>query len=592
MAKKNVRDEPLKPQVSENEQMSDIVFILDKMELILQAVSKIGKDGKYSTVPADKEHSNSFLKIDRYANMFENFVKNFWSQLKDPTRFGILSVKADTLDSPEVKQAIEDLAAGKQTKAVEDFLKKYEIVPRDKENQSINNQNQEEMAKKNQTQQQAAPETGQQPQQQPQYRYNESMINWEELKNFGLSREYLMERGLLDQMLRGYKTNQVVPISMNFGSAVLRTDARLSFQQSVGGPIVLGIHGIRQKPELERPYFGHIFSEEDKKNLLETGNMGRVVELKGRNGEYIPSFISIDKLTNEVVAMRAENAYIPQEIKGVKLTDQEINDLREGKKVFIEGMISNNGKEFDAHIQVNAERRGIEYIFENDKLFNRQSLGGVELTKQQIEDLNAGKAIFVEGMERKDGELFSSYVKLDEATGRPSYTRYNPDSPEGAREIYIPNEIGGVKITAEEQQQLREGKVIFLNDMVNRKGEEFSSFIKADLETGRLSYSRTPDGFEQRAEFKIPEKVWDVKLTRNQRADLQSGKAVLVEGIKGYDGKTISQYVKANFNQGRLDFYNENPDRKRDASQRNVVANAQKQGQEQAGRKSKGASIA
>ena len=589
MAKKNVRDEPLKPQVSENEQMSDIVFILDKMELILQAVSKIGKDGKYSTVPADKEHSNSFLKIDRYANMFENFVKNFWSQLKDPTRFGILSVKADTLDSPEVKQAIEDLAAGKQTKAVEDFLKKYEIVPRDKENQSINNQNQEEMAKKNETQQQAAQGDGTQ---QPKYRYNESMINWEELKNFGLSREYLMERGLLDQMLRGYKTNQVVPISMNFGSAVLRTDARLSFQQSVGGPIVLGIHGIRQKPELERPYFGHIFSEEDKKNLLETGNMGRVVELKGRNGEYIPSFISIDKLTNEVVAMRAENAYIPQEIKGVKLTDQEINDLLEGKKVFIEGMISNNGKEFDAHIQVNAERRGIEYIFENDKLFNRQSLGGVELTKQQIEDLNAGKAIFVEGMESKDGELFSSYVKLDEATGRPSYTRYNPDSPEGAREIYIPNEIGGVKITAEEQQQLREGKVIFLNDMVNRKGEEFSSFIKADLETGRLSYSRTPDGFEQRAEFKIPEKVWDVKLTRNQRADLQSGKAVLVEGIKGYDGKTISQYVKANFNQGRLDFYNENPDRKRDASQRNVVANAQKQGQEQAGRKSKGASIA
>ena len=589
MAKKNGRDDPPKPQVTENEQMSDIVFILDKMELILQAVSKIGKDGKYSTVPADKEHSNSFLKIDRYANMFENFIKNFWSQLKDPTRFGILSVKEDTLDNPEVKQAIEDLAAGKQTKAVEDFLKKYEIVPRDKENQSINQKNQEEMAKKNETPQQATQEGGQQ---QPKYRYNESMINWEELKNFGLSREYLQERGLLDQMLRGYKTNQVVPISMNFGSAVLRTDARLSFQQSVGGPIVLGIHGIRQKPELERPYFGHIFSDEDKKNLLETGNMGRVVELKGRNGEYIPSFISIDKLTNEVVAMKAENVFIPRELKGVELTQQEQDDLREGKKVFIEGMISNSGKEFDAHIQVNAERRGIEYIFENDKLFNRHSLGGVELTKQQIEDLNAGKAIFVEGMERKDGEVFSSYVKLDEATGRPAYTRYNPDSPEGAREIYIPNEINGVKITAEEQKELREGRAIFLNDMVNRKGEEFSSFIKADLETGRLSYSRTPDGFEQRAEFKIPEKVWDVKLTRNQRADLQSGKAVLVEGIKGYDGKTISQYVKANFNQGRLDFYNENPDRKRDASQRNVVANAQKQGQEQSSRKSKGASIA
>ena len=587
MAKTNGRDDPPKPQVTENEQMSDIVFILDKMELILQAVSEINKDGRFKTVPADKEHQNSFLKIDRYANLFENFLKNFWSQLKDPTRFGILTVKEDTLDNPEVRQAVEDMAAGKQTKAVEEFLKKYEIVPRDKENQSINQKNQEEMAKKNETPQQATQEGGQL---QPKYRYNESMINWEELKNFGLSREYLQERGLLDQMLRGYKTNQVVPISMNFGSAVLRTDARLSFQQTAGGQIALGIHGIRQKPELDRPYFGHIFSEEDKKNLLETGNMGRVVELKGRNGEYIPSFVSIDKLTNEVVAMRAENAFIPREIKGVRLTEQEQNDLREGKKVFIEGMISNSGKEFDAHIQINAERRGVEFIFENDKLFNRQSLGGVELTKQQIEDLNMGKAIFVEGMERKDGEIFSSYVKLDEATGRPAYTRYNPDSPEGAREIYIPKEINGVKITAEEQQQLREGKTIFLNDMVNRKGEEFSSFIKADLETGRLSYSRTPDGFEQRAEFKIPAKVWDVELTRKQRADLQDGKAVLVEGIKGYDGKTISQYVKANFNQGRLDFYNENPDRKRDASQRNVVAETQRQ--EQGSRKSKGASIA
>ena len=213
MAKKNGRDDPPKPQVAENEQMSDIILILDKMELILQAVSQIDKDGRYKTVPADKEHTNSFLKIDRYASMFENFLKNFWSQFKDPTRFGILSVKEKALDDPKVRQAIEDLAAGKKTDAVEEFLKQYEIVPRDKENQSINHQNQEEMTKENETQQQAAQGGG--TQQQPQYRYNESMINWEQLKNFGLSREELQERGLLDQMLKGYKTNQVVPISMN-----------------------------------------------------------------------------------------------------------------------------------------------------------------------------------------------------------------------------------------------------------------------------------------------------------------------------------------------------------------------------------------
>ena len=583
MAKKNVRDDPQKTQVTENPQMSDIVLVLDKMELLIQAVSEINKNGKYSTVPADKEHQNSFLKIDRYATFFENFLKNFWSQLKDPTHFGLFTMKEEEFDKPEVKQAIEDLAEGKKTKAVEEFLKKYEITPKNQTEQSINNQNSEEMAKKNQTQQPVVEANDQQ--QNNQYRYNESMINWDQLKNFGLSREYLQERGLLDSMLKGYKTNQLVPINLNFGSAVLRTDARLSLQQSNTGEVVLAIHGIRKQPELERPYFGHIFSEEDKKNLLETGNMGRVVELKGRNGEYIPSFISLDKMTNEVVAMRAENVYIPNEIKGVQLTDQEKNDLREGKKVYIEGMTAKSGNEFNAHIQLSAERRGIDFIFENDRIFNRTALGGVELTKQQIEDLNAGKAIFVEDMQRKDGELFSSYVKLDEATGRPNYTRYNPDSPEGAREIYIPKEIGGVKLTAEEQKDLREGRAIFLNDMVNNRGEEFSSFIKADLETGRLMYSRTPDGFEERAKFEIPKEIFGAKLSGQQRADLQSGKSVLVEGMKGFDGKSISQYVKLNSNQNKLDFYNENPDRNRNASQRNVVAEKQEK------RQSKGQSI-
>lgn len=583
MAKKNVRDDPSKTQVTENPQMSDIVLVLDKMELLIQAVSEINKNGKYSTVPADKEHQNSFLKIDRYATFFENFLKNFWSQLKDPTHFGLFTMKEEEFDKPEVKQAIEDLAEGKKTKAVEEFLKKYEITPKNQTEQSINNQNSEAMAKKNQTQQPVVEANDQQ--QNNQYRYNESMINWDQLKNFGLSREYLQERGLLDSMLKGYKTNQLVPINLNFGSAVLRTDARLSLQQSNTGEVVLAIHGIRKQPELERPYFGHIFSEEDKKNLLETGNMGRVVELKGRNGEYIPSFISLDKMTNEVVAMRAENVYIPNEIKGVQLTDQEKDDLREGKKVYIEGMTAKSGNEFNAHIQVSAERRGIDFIFENDRIFNRTALGGVELTKQQIEDLNAGKAIFVEDMQRKDGELFSSYVKLDEATGRPNYTRYNPDSPEGAREIYIPKEIGGVKLTAEEQKDLREGRAIFLNDMVNNRGEEFSSFIKVDLETGRLMYSRTPDGFEERAKFEIPKEIFGAKLSGQQRADLQSGKSVLVEGMKGFDGKSISQYVKLNSNQNKLDFYNENPDRNRNASQRNEVAEKQEK------RQSKGQSI-
>ncbi|WP_394707681.1 hypothetical protein [uncultured Bacteroides sp.] len=56
------------------------------------------------------------------------------------------------------------------------------------------------------------------------------------------------------------------------------------------------IHGIRKQPKLDRPFFGHKFTHEDKKNLQETGNMGRVVDIKNyRTGELIPSFISNER---------------------------------------------------------------------------------------------------------------------------------------------------------------------------------------------------------------------------------------------------------------------------------------------------------
>ena len=525
---------PEKPYV---EQIDELLLVHNKNDHKegLGVVSKADEKGNYQTVAPEEKNENSFLKFDKNSSILENFIKNFWSQLKEPTHFRLIRMTFN--DYKENKQALKDLAEGKKTDAVKEFLKRYEIVP--KGNYQKNSQTKEEettMAKKQEQTTQAQPEQvsqveaaaqgreQQEPQRQqtPTYRYIENMINWEELSKFGISKEMLEQSGQLDSMLKGYKTNRTMPLTLNIpGVLTAKLVARLSFISN-GGQVMLGIHGIRKEPELDRPYFGHIFTEEDKKNLLETGNMGRVVELKGRNGEYIPSFISLAKMTNEVVAMRAENVYIPNEIKGVQLTDQEKNDLREGKQVYIEGMTAKSGNEFNAHIQVSAERRGIDFIFENDRIFNRTALGGVELTKQQIEDLNAGKAIFVEDMQRKDGELFSSYVKLDEATGRPNYTRYNPDSPEGAREIYIPKEIGGVKLTAEEQKDLREGRAIFLNDMVNNRGEEFSSFIKADLETGRLMYSRTPDGFEERAKFEIPKEIFGAKLSGQQRADLKS----------------------------------------------------------------------
>lgn len=89
------------------------------------------------------------------------------------------------------------------------------------------------------------------------------------------------------------------------------------------------------------------------------------------------------------------------EIKGVTLTPDEIQKLKNGEQIFVEGMKSNQGKEFNANLQYSAERRGIEFIFPKDQAFNQQTLGGVPLSLMQLKALNEGHTILVEDMKRK-----------------------------------------------------------------------------------------------------------------------------------------------------------------------------------------------
>lgn len=78
----------------------------------MQVVSEIDKDGKAKTVPADEKNENSFLKFDKNSSILENFIKNFWSQLKEPTHFRLLRMTFH--DYKMNKQAIKDLAEGKR----------------------------------------------------------------------------------------------------------------------------------------------------------------------------------------------------------------------------------------------------------------------------------------------------------------------------------------------------------------------------------------------------------------------------------------------------------------------------------------------
>ena len=572
--KKDMEEKPKrarKPKVKSNalpvEQINELMFIHNKNDpqTGVQAVSGIDEKGKVQTVPADERNENSFLKFEKNSSILENFIKNFWSQLKEPTHFRLIRMTIH--DYKQNKQAIKDLSQGKETDTVKEFLKRYEIRPRENREQSKNEKEKETMAKKQNPQEKAQQpvQTSQtQEQQAPRYRYNENMVNWEALEKIGVSKASLEQQGLLDSMLKGYKTNKLVPLTLTLTSAKVKLDARLSFIAMPDGQIGLGIHGIRKEPELERPYFGHIFTEEDKKNLRETGNMGRVAELNLNGGAYTPCLISIDKNTNELVAVRQENVYIPSEVKGIRLTADEINALKEGKPVYVDGMTSKNGKPFDATLQYSAERRGLEFIYPESQGFNQQSLGGVQLSPSQIKMLSEGHTILVEDMKRTDGALFSSFVTLDKVTGRPQYTRHNPENGE----IYIPKEICNVQLTPEDKEALRKGQPVFLENMINRKGEEFSSFVKLDMNTGRPQYSRTPDGFSERQAPIVPAEVYGHVFTAQERANLQDGKAILVSDLKSANNKTFSSYLKVNANSGQLQYFQENPDIRRNTTRR------------------------
>ncbi|MDV3843661.1 hypothetical protein CMT95_06200 [Elizabethkingia anophelis] len=265
---------------------------------------------------------------------------------------------------------------------------------------------------------------------QQEYRFSTDQINWEALSYFGLTKEKFQELNILETLLKGYKTNQLVSVKFNLGAVVTRLDARLSFQDNQDGETVLIMHGMRREPQLSLPFFSHEFTKEDKENLLSTGNMGRVVDLTNpKTGEKIPSIVSIDHLTNEIVAVRQELIKIPDVIKGVTLSTEDKELLKEGKSVYLEGMISNKGEAFDAFVQFNAEKKYVEFLFnQKNKLTSNvqkeehseapRAFRGKELTKVQYNKLVEGETISLSGLIDRSGRQYSGELTFDKETKR------------------------------------------------------------------------------------------------------------------------------------------------------------------------------
>ncbi|MBO9676387.1 MAG: DUF3945 domain-containing protein [Sphingobacteriaceae bacterium] len=399
------------------EQLSDILLVLNKETMKIEVVKEMDKDGNLKTVPPLKENENQFMKVDKHGDIFSNFFSNFWNQLKNPTNFSFFKVPASSAaeTANEIQKAVD-----KPSEEGRELLSKFEVPVGSIQEKQTENQNNNNMEN---TQNSTPPVS--------EYRYKVDEIDWETMSKLGLNREKLEKNNLLDGLLKGYKTNDLVPISLNLGTAITRLDARLSLQRNAEGNVVMAIHGIRKEPSLSYPYYGHEFSKEDKDNLLKTGNMGRIVGLTYPNAtEKIPSIISIDKKTNEIIALRADRIKIPDEMKGVKLNDEQKKILMEGKPLYLVDMISNKGEPFSANVQFNAEKRYVEILFERDKsnvltLNDKEAskvFRGKELTDEEYQKFKEGEKIYVSGLVDRKGKPYNAYITFDKNTGKTDFS--------------------------------------------------------------------------------------------------------------------------------------------------------------------------
>ena len=467
----------------------DVLIVRDEKTGEISVVAGLNADGSPKRTPAKAENAQSFLQFDRHGDVLDNFFKNFFRQCKEPSRFGFYRVAADQADKllEVIKDLLKDPDGNKEmlaphkvdTSGYEKKVQEEQAAekPEQTEQKQEEPKKQEEMEQKNEQNQESPQQTqgnrGYQP-------IDESKINWQELEEkWGVKRDDLEKSGDLTKMLN-YGKSDLVRVSPNFGGEAFELDARLSFKKDSEGNVSLVPHFIRKEQKLDE-YKEHKFSDEDRKNLRETGNLGRVVDIVDREtGEIIPSFISIDRKTNEITDIPANKVRIPERIGKTEITKQEQDMLRAGLPVRDKLIERKDGRKFVTTLQVNVEQRGVEFVpgtgrspraaqaqeaknnpiqgqaqdaenaaaIQNGQRRNSwtnadgsirpiSKWSGVEFTEQQKADYVAGKAVKLENVTDKQGFHATMYIRFNPEKGRPY--RYDTD-PDNAQKVAPSNE--------------------------------------------------------------------------------------------------------------------------------------------------------
>lgn len=501
----------------------DVLVVRDEKTGEISVVAGLSRDGTPKRAPAKAENTSDFLRFDRNSDLMDSFFRNFFRQCKEPSRFGFYRIAADQVENllgvmkellkdPEAnkeilsahkvdtsnyeKEAKQSEGQAKETASSDDASKTQ--ANKEKENVSSEQTNEKENDMEQKPEQTA---TAQQAQTAPGVKQNlisGNDVNLQELgAKYGIDFNSMNEKDM--KALLNYGKTGLVIVKPTFGGEQIEIQARLSFRKDDNDQLQLVPHFVRNEPKLDVAYKGYTFTPEDKKNLLQNGNLGKVVDFPDKNtGELRPHFISIDRLTNEIVDIPTNKVRIPDTIGKTPITKDDKRVLYSGIPLRKEIELA-NGRKFTPLLQVNVEQRGVEFVPGSTRQAQGQKQNGdkkqtadkqeqkaegdtggqkkqqdpnhwlnedgtirrlntyfkKELTEQQKDDYVAGKTIEIKEVPNKNGSgTYTAYVKFDFDKMQPRSYRNNPDLKQAKEQI--PTNENKVQVAVNEQGKTHE----------------------------------------------------------------------------------------------------------------------------------------
>lgn len=501
----------------------DVLVVRDEKTGEISVVAGLSRDGTPKRAPAKAKNTPDFLRFDRNSDLMDSFFRNFYRQCKEPSRFGFYRIAADQVENllgvmkellkdPEAnkeilsahkvdtsnyeKEAKQSEGQAKETASSDDASKTQANT--EKENVSSEQTNEKENDMEQKPEQTA---TEQQAQTAPGVKQNlisGNDVNLQELgAKYGIDFNSMNEKDM--KALLNYGKTGLVIVKPTFGGEQIEIQARLSFRKDDNDQLQLVPHFVRNEPKLDVAYKGYTFTPEDKKNLLQNGNLGKVVDFPDKNtGELRPHFISIDRLTNEIVDIPTNKVRIPDTIGKTPITKDDKRVLYSGIPLRKEIELA-NGRKFTPLLQVNVEQRGVEFVPGSTRQAQGQKQNGdkkqtadkqeqkaegdaggqkkqqdpnhwlnedgtirrlntyfkKELTEQQKDDYVAGKTIEIKEVPNKNGSgTYTAYVKFDFDKMQPRSYRNNPDLKQAKEQI--PTNENKVQVAVNEQGKTHE----------------------------------------------------------------------------------------------------------------------------------------